>query len=207
MAKVKTAQKILDCATGMFALQGYTGTIMDELAQKCSVNKATIYYHYKDKATLYETVLAGHLKVMVDAIILSVEQAHGAQAKLDVYVARFASHNSKKSFLVSMLMREMASGGVSMPDSAKAQMHRLVLLIKAIITQGVEEGSFMEVDALMVHFMILGSLSFFITTAPIRKTMISTDEALQQSFQTTTVESVASTLSMMLTKALKNEKN
>ena len=57
MAKIKTSQKIINCATRLFAEHGYAGTIMDDLAEQCKVNKASIYYHHKDKSTLYDNAL------------------------------------------------------------------------------------------------------------------------------------------------------
>jgi AcrR family transcriptional regulator len=57
VTNIKTSRKILTCATRLFAQHGYEGAIMDDLAEQCGVNKASIYYHHKDKATLYENRL------------------------------------------------------------------------------------------------------------------------------------------------------
>mgnify|MGYP000079353929 CR=1 FL=1 len=74
MTKIKTSQKILNCATRLFAQHGYDGTIMDDLAEQCDVNKASIYYHHKDKATLYENALTALFTPIADAVIEAVKK-------------------------------------------------------------------------------------------------------------------------------------
>ena len=69
MAKIKTYQKILNCATSMFAQHGYEGTIMDDLAKLSGANKASIYYHHKDKITLYENTLTALFTPIADAVV------------------------------------------------------------------------------------------------------------------------------------------
>ena len=202
MPRANSADKILGCATQMFAKNGYAGTIMDELAEACELNKATIYYHYKDKSNLYEEVLTRHLTVVVDTVTDAVAKQENALGKIDAYVKAFSQANSQNSFIVSILMREIASGSELMPDRAKAQMHRMLMIIKQIIEQGVKEENFLQVDPLMIHFMVLGSLSFFIASEPMRKKMQSTDKKLQKSFQSSTLEDVTKQLSQMLKNAL-----
>lgn len=202
MARSNSAQKILQCATKMFARHGFDGTIMDELASVCEVNKATIYYHYKDKANLYEEVLVRHLERVVSAVIEAIDKENTAKAKIEAYIAAFSAVNSQNSYVISILMREIASGSESMPDRAKSQMHRMLLTLKAILSQGVKEEGFESVDPLMIHFMVLGSLSFFIASEPMRKAMVSNDPELLESFQNATLEEVTQKLSTMILKAL-----
>ncbi|MDH5465660.1 MAG: TetR/AcrR family transcriptional regulator, partial [Thiovulaceae bacterium] len=133
MPRANSADKILGCATQMFAKNGYAGTIMDELAEACELNKATIYYHYKDKSNLYNEVLTRHLTVVVDTVTDAVAKQEKALDKIDAYVKAFSQANSQNSFIVSILMREIASGSELMPDRAKAQMHRMLMIIKQII--------------------------------------------------------------------------
>lgn len=50
-------EKILKLAGNLFWQQGYLGTSIDDIAQAVDLNKATIYYYFKDKnQILYEIV-------------------------------------------------------------------------------------------------------------------------------------------------------
>lgn len=48
-----TKDKILYIATELFLEKGYSAVSMDDVAQKCDVTKATVYYYYKTKADLF----------------------------------------------------------------------------------------------------------------------------------------------------------
>lgn len=48
-----TKEVILSIATATFLEKGYPFVSMDDVAQKCDVTKATIYYYYKTKADLF----------------------------------------------------------------------------------------------------------------------------------------------------------
>lgn len=46
---MKTSEKILKVAADEFARIGYDGLSMNSLVEKLEINKATVYYHFKDK--------------------------------------------------------------------------------------------------------------------------------------------------------------
>ena len=51
-----TRKRILDVAEDLFSEKGFDGTGMEEIAQKTSINKATIYYHFKSKNDIIEAL-------------------------------------------------------------------------------------------------------------------------------------------------------
>lgn len=76
----KTKRRILDVAERLFAAHGFDGTSVDAIARAAGVNKALIYYHFKNKADLILTLLR--------SIIDDVESAPGHDA------AAGAAHSS-----------------------------------------------------------------------------------------------------------------
>jgi AcrR family transcriptional regulator len=53
---MKRRDKILLIAEEEFARVGYDGLSMNDLVKKLQINKATIYYHFEDKKSLYQGV-------------------------------------------------------------------------------------------------------------------------------------------------------
>ena len=207
MANVSKAEKILYHATEMFAHHGFAGTIMDELASLAQVNKATIYYHFKDKEHLYEEVVSRRAKVLLDSLTLAVAKQTEVLEKLKAYILTFAGESEERSLFFSIMMREIAGGGHKMPNPVKVQMHKILLLLKSILEQGFNEGLFIKANVLTVHFMIIGSLSFYITSEPMRKMMTSPDADIHSAFVDSTVTEVSQELFMMVKNALlKNTK-
>ena len=175
MIKIKTSQKILNCATRLFAQSGYDGTIMDDLAEKCGANKASIYYHHKDKATLYENALVALFTPIADAVIDAADSEDDPILKLRCHIKAFANASAENPYFASILMREMASGGVHMPTPAKKQMQRILLSLKTTLQLGESKKIFIPADPLLIHFMIVGTLNLFVASASLRSSLPETD--------------------------------
>ena len=172
--KSKTAESILTHASKMFAEQGYEGTIMDQLALRAEVNKASIYYHFKDKEYLYEQCLTNLFKVVVDQTLIEVEKVDSTKDKIYQLIINFAQQADQSPQMPSILMRELASGGINMPVNARKQLQRMLFKLREILEKGVSEGVFNPVDAFSTHIMIMGSVCFFISSKPMRKAIEST---------------------------------
>ncbi len=179
MTKLKTSQKILDCAASMFAEHGYAGTIMDELAEKCRVNKASIYYHHKDKATLYDNTLTALFTPIADTVISAVEAEDEPLKKLESHIYAFAQASADNHYFSAILMREMASSGANMPDRARKQMQRILFTLNKLLQLGESQKTFKPANPLIIHFMILGTINLFITTMPLRQSLPKNDDCNQ----------------------------
>ncbi|MCL2010648.1 MAG: TetR/AcrR family transcriptional regulator [Synergistaceae bacterium] len=62
LEKLSTRQKILDSATDLFAMKGYTETTVRELAAVVGVKEASIYNHFPSKNNILECILEEYLK-------------------------------------------------------------------------------------------------------------------------------------------------
>ncbi len=200
MAKIKTSQKILSCATRLFAQHGYDGTIMDDLAEQCGVNKASIYYHHKDKATLYENALTALFTPIADAVTEAVESESDPVKKLEVHIKAFAKANTDNPYFSAILMREMASGGAHMPVRAREQMQRILFLINKTLELGKSENVFKAADPLIIHFMIVGTINLFVASIPLRNSLPETDKCNQM--QNSNIESAAEQVSQTIIASL-----
>jgi AcrR family transcriptional regulator len=155
----------------MFAQHGYDGTIMDALAEQCGVNKASIYYHHKDKATLYENALTTLFTQISDAVIEAVESEATPVGKLERLIKEFSIANAKNPDFAAILMREMASGGANMPERAREQMQRILFLLREILQMGESQNIFKSSDPLIIHFMIVGTINLFVASIPLRNSL------------------------------------
>lgn len=171
-----TALKIRNTATKMFAEQGYDGTIMDELTIRSGVNKASIYYHFQDKPNLYEQCLTHLFANVADAVMDATERAVTENLKLEAFVKTFAKLAYEKPEIPAILMREIASGGHNMPVTARQQMQRLLSNLTAILGTEPFSQDIESINPLTPHFMIIGSLCFYITSQPMRDRIESTEK-------------------------------
>ncbi len=167
----KTARLIQTAATNLFATHGYDGTIMDELATDIGVNKASIYYHFGSKKDLYDTCMTHLFSGVADQVVVAVKEQGSVWDQLEEFITSFAAAIYANPNISISLMREMASGGENMPVAARQQMQRLLFCLKEIIEKGVDEGVLRAVQPLTLHVMIVGGLSLYVNSAPLRQSI------------------------------------
>lgn len=169
----KTACLIQESATDLFSSHGYDGTIMDELAADTGVNKASIYYHFGSKQGLYDACMTHLFSGVADQVIASINEDDSVWTQLESFITAFSAAIHANPNISISLMREMASGGENMPVPARQQMQRLLFCLKGIIETGVNEGVFMPIQPLTLHVMIVGGLSLYVNSAPMRQSIAS----------------------------------
>ena len=69
----------------------------------------------------------------------------------------------------AILMREMATGGINLPEEALAVLGPLKRAIHNAIDTGIKTGEFIECDPNLIHFLIIGGVNFYIATAPVQQ--------------------------------------
>lgn len=67
-AAADTPTRILEAATDLLAEVGYDGVSMRAVAQAAGVNKALVFYHFANKATLIERVLARYYEAHLEGL-------------------------------------------------------------------------------------------------------------------------------------------
>jgi TetR/AcrR family transcriptional regulator len=70
---MNSKEKIISTALEVFAEKGKHGTRMEEIAVRAKVNKAMIYYYFRDKDNLYREVLRVILRKIYEYIISKVK--------------------------------------------------------------------------------------------------------------------------------------
>lgn len=103
--------KILNAAITEFAQYGFDGARVDRIAKRSKLNKAMIYYHFKNKESLYAALLQTLAQTIVDTIQNTIQKALETGNPL-LIIEAYAHHISnldKRYFLI--VMRELSSGG------------------------------------------------------------------------------------------------
>ena len=173
MAKKKrdakaTKDKIITNAMILFAKNGYDATTTDEIAKKCSVNKAMIYYYYKNKLGLYNTVMTHALDAIHQEIVTTDKCCESPLADLEAFIKTYAYHCDRNPYLPALLLRELSDSGAHLPKEMFANMRQLFALLSKILKEGEEQKIFHNVEPMVVHFMIVGTINLFVTTKPLR---------------------------------------
>lgn len=164
----KTAEKILTAARKTFAEYGYSGTHVDEIAQRAGVNKASLYYQIGDKDTLYANVIHQVLGNIAQGIAQAVAKADNPEEKLKAYILFIADAVDKNPELPPIMMREIASDGAHLPRVVVEDISSVLTILISILDEGRKKGIFMEAVPFLVHTMILGTILFYKGASPIK---------------------------------------
>ncbi len=157
--RAEAVRVILDAATEVFAEVGFEGARMDVIARRAGINKAMIYYRIGDKATLYAEVLHRAFSGTADRLLHLLEGARSPEEKIRVYIRAFVRTIEENPHLPPMMLREVASGGKNMPDLALADLGRILLILKDLLTEGVKTGAFRNIHPVLFHLLLVGPLS------------------------------------------------
>lgn len=163
-----TKEKILKVAARHFAEYGYEGARMDRIAEEAQVNKASIYYNIGKKGALYGMVLNDSFERGFGAFYDKLESDMPAEKKLAGYVNHIARSLLQNPIIPKIMMREQINQGRNLPESFANKIVKMLDGLTGILEQGEKEGVFDTVDTLTIHFMILGTMLFQITSSPIR---------------------------------------
>jgi AcrR family transcriptional regulator len=164
----KTVERILTSARSVFAAKGYNGARMDEIAELASVNKATIYYQIGDKDTLYTVVIHQAIGNVARGIARAVSLADAPEEKLKAYITFIAAAVDKNPDLPPIMMRELASGGATLPRLVIEDIASVLMILAGVLEEGKEKGLFMETSPFLIHMMIMGTILFYKKGTPIK---------------------------------------
>lgn len=160
--------RILAAAREVFASTGFSGARVDDIAGRAGVNKAMLYYHVGDKERLYTIVLSSTIDRALAALHAATEKVDSAGEKLQCLFDTFASLGSTDPHFVPIMLREIASGGATLPDEMVLRMASVFRVVSDVLSRGVESGDFRRTDPLLTHISLVGSMMFLVASQPIR---------------------------------------
>ncbi len=161
-------RRILDVAAGVFAASGFAGARVDQIAERAGVNKAMLYYHVGDKNVLYATVM---LETIDDALarLEAAPKSRSAEKRLRLVIATIADAARRHPHFPPLMLREIASGGASLPDQVVQRMKLVFAAVIDALEQGAACGEFRTVDPVSTHMFIAGSLVVLLAGGPLRE--------------------------------------
>ncbi len=169
---------ILKAAVREFAQEGVAGARTDAIAQSAGVNKALLYYYFKDKEALYDAVLDHVFGGVRAAIHEALSRPLPPREKLAGYVCAHFDYIASNPLYPRIVNAEFLRAGKHpsrLERIAKHYFRPVFLELSALLKQGEESGDFRRVNP--IHFIpsMISAIVFYFTTAPIMKLMTGGD--------------------------------
>jgi TetR/AcrR family transcriptional regulator len=166
--EVDARARILAAAAAVFADIGFAGARVDEIAARAGVNKAMLYYHVGDKDKLYTTVLTDTIDRVPPMLRAALATVDTPAEKFQCVLETMARLPQTNPHFVPIMLREIASGGATLPDEMIARMAGIFAAVAEVLAEGVRAKVFRATDPLLTHVTLVGSMMFLIASQPIR---------------------------------------
>jgi TetR/AcrR family transcriptional regulator len=173
----KTRAAILQAALEEFSREGVAGARTDEIARRAGVNKALLYYYYKDKEDLYDAALEQVFSGLA-ARVMKVLEAPGLppRTRLLTYVEAHFDYIASAPVYPRLVQREfMRTAGRTLSPAASRIFERYGKPIYArllqLIGEGIASGDFRKVDPGQTLTSILGVIIFYFISLPTQQVM------------------------------------
>lgn len=108
-----TRERILKVAEELFSRKGFDGTGLEEIAARARINKATIYYHFKNKKEIMKALINGvivELNAHIEASGVGEEARNSRAAVIKKIREEIQFVEKRKDILSIMLMESLKSG-------------------------------------------------------------------------------------------------
>ncbi len=163
-SEATTEDKILNGALDEFAELGFDGARVDRIAARSGLNKAMIYYYFKSKENLYETIVKNIASIIQSSIIELASNVDGDPLdKFYLLIERYIDIVSviDRRYL-RIMMRELASGGSFFKKIVLPTVIVPVMtLVESIFKAELASGRIRELNPYLTQIQIIGSIVFF----------------------------------------------
>jgi AcrR family transcriptional regulator len=161
--------RVFAAAAAEFAAKGYAGANMDRIARAARLNKAMIYYHFKNKAALYRAILRDMFGAVRSEVAVVAAAALDPEDKIRRYVEAIAAAAEARPHFPPIWLRELAEGGEHVDAATLEYVRDVLAALGAIIDEGRRRGTFQPVNPMVLQAGIIAPLMFFLATARLRQ--------------------------------------
>src|SRR5499427_6600754 len=141
---------ILQAAAYEFAELGIAGARTDSIAREARVNKALLYYYFKDKETLYGAVLDDAFSGLKNAVFRVLDADLPPREKILAYAGTYFDFIASNQLYPRLMQREMmrAREGQSqhIERVIKRHIQPIFVRVSEVLREGIAEKHFRQVN-------------------------------------------------------------
>lgn len=157
--------RILAAATRRFVTLGYHGISMREIAEDVGLSKPALYYHFRDKESLFLAILEDAVD-RLEALLERCAVEDGCRARLEVLLDGLFEWSPERRAVIRLASQET----MHLAPARRAEFIRryhaaFVDRIRDFIREGIEAGELRPVDPARAAWLLLGMIYPFMLAA------------------------------------------
>ncbi|MBO0906457.1 TetR family transcriptional regulator C-terminal domain-containing protein [Jiella sonneratiae] len=144
---------ILDAALEVFAVHGFRGSTVDQIAARADMSKPNLLYYYRRKQDIYRAVLEATLGDWL-APLAAIDPAGDPIEELRRYISLKLAMSAEKPAASRLFANEILAGAPVIGDFLETRLRALVQEKAGVIRRWVGEGRLAPVDPVHLIFTI-----------------------------------------------------
>ncbi len=151
--------RILHEATRMFIEQGYHRLSMRALADAAEISKAGIYHHFKDKESLFLSVVMYHLDALSLIVARNLVANGSVRERISIMVQDIFACSPEQRAIIRVARQEIEQLSADAQSIVKKAYHRSFIgNINTLMAQGIDNGELRAVEPTILTWALLGIL-------------------------------------------------
>ena len=153
---------IMESAQMLFANKDYEEVSMNDIANEVGVNRATLYYYFKNKEALYFTIVLRGVTILKNMVIKEMEKGTNGYEEFTLFGAAINNFYNKypdcKTMLYSKQSAKFDIDNINASNEYKDVMeilNELMIILCNSIQNGIDDGTIREdVDPLEAAILV-----------------------------------------------------
>jgi AcrR family transcriptional regulator len=169
-----TKDEILKTALKLFANQGYENTSLEEIASQIGITKPAIYYHFKNKQTLYNEIFISKFS------LLEFELKENIEESLKEYIYKLGDFFIKNPCMAKLFSKEITSEAAHLTEETLTVVSKTLRHLTKILKDT-------NLNPFFIQTMVISTFTTYANTLKVREkiTGIIRNEKLEKDFNIT----------------------
>ena len=156
----KNTLNILEAAELEFVKHGFKGATMQAIADRASLPKANLHYYFKNKLTLYNSVLENIMETWNEALSdMSVED--DPSEVLSAFIRKKVDLAIERPLASKLFALEVIQGAPHVKEHLRTDLRKWVRDKTEILSTWISEGKMKPVDPVHLIFLIWSSTQHY----------------------------------------------
>lgn len=152
--------RILEAAIEVFALRGYDGARIKEIAEGSQLPKANVYYYFRTKRAIYETII-DNLVGEWDAALAELDATRDPREALCGYIRAKLEFSRKRTAQSRLFANEVVHGGRFLSRAVRRHMRAATVEKAKVFESWMKAGLMDPVDPVHLFILLWGATQFY----------------------------------------------
>ncbi len=145
-AKQDKRNAILQAASACFGKYGYAKTTLDDIGQAARLNKASLYYYFRNKEAMFMEVVLGEAEEFFSALSSKVAGLDSPEARIQCYLVERLRYYRQVLNLHQLSMEDLRTLEPVFNELYRGVWKRELDFLAGLIRQGAESGHVFTTD-------------------------------------------------------------